>query len=159
VDEAWIAKYLIFYVAVWVLIFGTSFTTREWLKKHYPCFAELWHPNDPKPTPLPTSKKKFLLSLTPIGYVLVVAFILSLLLSGPPEDGPPSRPWIDKFVLISCFMLVTVWNEIVAYFRKMVEIQGEFKIFRDAGLLSEWNKKWDDYLHPAPPGDDYDGIC
>jgi hypothetical protein len=111
---------------------------------------------DPKPTPLPTSKEKFLLSLTPIGYALIVAFILSLLLSGPTEDGPPSRPWIDKFGLISCVMLVTVWNEIVAYFRTMVKIQSDFGIFRDAGLLSEWRRKWEDYLDPTKSTDDYD---
>jgi hypothetical protein len=148
-DVDWIFFRLLFYIAAWTLVYGTSGLTRKWLSDHYPCFAQSWRPMDPKPTPLPTSKKKFLLSLTPIGHALVVAFILSLLLSGPP------------FVLISCFMLVAVWNEIVAYFRTMVEIQSDFGIFRDAGLLSEWRRKWEDYLDPLPPrdDDDYDGIC
>ncbi len=116
-DVDWVFLHLLFYVAVWTLMLGTSFATREWLKKHYPCFAELWHHNDPKPNPLPTCKKKFLISIYSSLCALGGALFLSLLLSGPTEDGPPSRPWIDKFVLVSCFMLYTVWDEIGTYFR------------------------------------------
>jgi hypothetical protein len=156
-DVDWIFFRLLFYIAVWTLVYGTSSTTRSWLSDHYPCFAQSWCPMDPNPTPLPTSKKKFLISLYPSLWALGVAFVLSLFFSAPNEDGVvPSRSLIDKFILISCFMLYTVWSEIGNYFRKMVEIQSDFGIFRDAGLLNEWRRKWEDYLDPTKSTDNYD---
>jgi hypothetical protein len=139
-DVDWIFLYLMRFVVGYTLIFVTSLATKEWLKQNYPCFDQHYNPVDPKPNQVPTRKKKFLLSLYPSLCALGGALCISLLFSGQRLS------FINIFVLISCFMLPAVWNTIVVYFRKMVEIQREFKIFRDAGLLSEWNKKWEDYL-------------
>lgn len=147
----WIIRYLVICFGGWALIAGSFIVIKEWLKDEYPYYdyaepLSVCYPKHPKP--LPSNKQKFGIFIFYSIKALVVPICISLFIT----DGDRHR-FIDPIIVMNCLMLPSIWQSIDSYFKKISEMRRDYRIYQDAGLLSEWRIKWQTYLYKVDLGD------